>query len=105
MMESKGLEVIDLGVDVTAERFIEAAVETGCRVIACSALLTTTMGVLADVINLADERGLRPEVKIIVGGAPISPEFAASIRADGYTEDAASAADMAYEFCTKTSDN
>ena len=105
MMESKGLQVIDLGVDVAAERFIEAAMETGCTVIACSALLTTTMGVLADVVRLADEQGLRPKIKIIVGGAPISAEYAASIGADGYTADAANAADMAYKFCTESSDN
>ena len=104
MMESKGLEVIDLGVDVSAERFIEAAKETGCKVLACSALLTTTMGVLADVINLADEHKLRPNLKIIVGGAPISHEYAMSIGADGYTADAANAADLAYKFCTEASD-
>lgn len=101
MMEGKGLEVIDLGVDVSAERFIEAATEQGCRVICCSALLTTTMGVLADVIRLADERALRPNIRILVGGAPISAEYAASIGADGYTADAAAAAEMAYKFCTE----
>ena len=102
MLESKGLRVIDLGVDVATERFIEVAEKEGCQVICCSALLTTTMSVLADVINLADERKLRPKVKIIVGGAPISAEYAASIGADGYTADAASAAELAYKFCTES---
>lgn len=99
MLESKGLEVIDLGVDVSAERFVDAAIEHGCRVICCSALLTTTMHVLAEVVNIAEERGIRSKVKILVGGAPVSAEYAAAIRADGYTDDAAAAADAAYEIC------
>ncbi len=101
MMESKGLLVIDLGVDVSAERFINAAIESDCRVLCCSALLTTTMNQLADVVKLADEKKLRPKLKILVGGAPISAEYAESIGADGYTADAAAAADLAFKFCTE----
>ena len=99
MMEGKGLEVIDLGTDVAPETFVETAKNEGCQVICCSALLTTTIGVLDEIVKLADERGIRPKVKIIVGGAPVSEEFANSIGADAYTPDAASAADKAVELC------
>jgi len=105
MLESKGLLVFDLGVDVSAERFIDAAIEHDCRVICCSALLTTTMGVLADVVRLAEKRGIRKKVKILVGGAPVSEDYAASIGADGYTADAATAAELACRFCMEVSPN
>ena len=101
MLESKGFEVVDLGVDVSAERFVSAAIEQNCQIICCSALLTTTMGVLADVVRLSDERGIRPRVKILIGGAPVSKEYALSIGADGYTADAAEAAEVAYSFLTE----
>ena len=99
MMEAKGLEVIDLGTDVATEKFITTAIENDCQVICCSALLTTTIGVLGEVVKLAEERGIRNKVKILVGGAPVSEEFARSIGADAYTPDAASAAGKAVELC------
>jgi len=99
MMEGKGLEVVDLGVDVPAEKFVQTAIDEGCQVICCSALLTTTMNVMADVVKLAEEKGIRDKVKIMVGGAPVNDDFCKSIGADCYTTDAASAADAAVELC------
>ena len=99
MMEGKGMEVIDLGTDVPAEKFVSCAAENNCQIICCSALLTTTMGVMADVVRAAEAAGIRDQVKIMVGGAPITEEFCRSIGADCYAADAASAADAAAEFC------
>ena len=99
MMEGKGLEVIDLGTDVPPETFVKTAVEQHCQIICCSALLTTTMGVMGEVVKLAQEAGIRDQVKIMVGGAPVTESFAAQIGADKYTSDAASAADAAVAFC------
>ncbi len=100
LMEGKGLEVIDLGVDVEPEAFVKAAVENNAGVICCSALLTTTMGVMGDVVKAADAAGLRDQVKIMVGGAPVTEAFCKQIGADAYTSDAASAADAAVAFCS-----
>ena len=100
MMEGKGLEVIDLGTDVSAETFVKTAVEQNCQIISCSALLTTTMSVMADVVKAAEEAGIRDKVKIMVGGAPVNQAFCDEIGADCYTVDAASAADKAVEFCS-----
>ena len=99
MMEGKGLEVVDLGTDVAAETFIQTAIEQNCQVICCSALLTTTMNVMAEVVKAADAAGIRDKVKIMIGGAPINQEFCDLIGADCYTVDAASAADAAVAFC------
>ena len=99
MMEGKGLEVVDLGTDVAPETFIQAVVEQNCQVICCSALLTTTMGVMGDVVKAAEAAGIRDKVKIMVGGAPVNEAFCKQIGADCYTVDAASAADAAVEFC------
>ena len=99
MMEGKGLEVIDLGTDVPADKFIQTAIDENCQVICCSALLTTTMPVMADVVKAAEAAGIRDKVKIMVGGAPVNQEFCDQIGADCYTVDAASAADAAVEFC------
>ena len=99
MMEGKGLEVIDLGTDVSPEMFVETAKNEGCQIIACSALLTTTMGAMADVVKQAEAAGIRDQVKIMVGGAPVTEDFCKKIGADAYTPDAASAADKAIEFC------
>lgn len=95
MMEGKGLEVVDLGTDVAPETFVKAAQEQNCQVICCSALLTTTMGVMEDVVKAAGEAGIRDKVKIMVGGAPVTQAFCDQIGADVYTADAASAADAA----------
>ena len=92
MLEGSGVEVIDLGVDVTPEQFVETAKRQRCGVIACSSLLTTTMGEMRRVVTLAREAGIRDQVKIFVGGAPISQSFCDEIGADVYTEDAAAAA-------------
>ncbi|MBE6546833.1 MAG: helix-turn-helix domain-containing protein [Ruminococcaceae bacterium] len=99
MMEGKGLEVIDLGVDVPPEVFVRTAIEQDCQVICCSALLTTTMSVLADVVEEAKRAGIRDKVKIMIGGAPVSEAFCRRIGADCYTVDAASAAEAAVELC------
>ena len=99
MLEGKGLEVIDLGTDVSAEAFVNTAKEQNCQVICCSALLTTTMGVMGEVVKAAEAAGIRDQVKIMVGGAPVTDTFCAQIGADLYTSDAASAADAAVKFC------
>ena len=100
MMEAKGLEVIDLGTDVAPDTFISTAIENDCQIICCSALLTTTMGVMGDVVKAAEAAGIRDKVKIMVGGAPITEEFCRQIGADAYTPDATSAAEKAVEFCS-----
>lgn len=99
MLEGKGLEVIDLGTDVSAETFVKTAQEQECQIICCSALLTTTMSVMGDVVKAAEAAGIRDKVKIMVGGAPVSEDFCRQIGADAYTADAASAADLAAQFC------
>lgn len=99
MLEGKGLEVVDLGTDVSPETFVQTAIEQNCQVICCSALLTTTMSVMEEVVKKAVEMGIRDKVKIMIGGAPISEEFCKNIGADIYTPDAASAADAAVAFC------
>lgn len=95
MMEGKGLEVVDLGVDVSPEQFIDAAKNQGCQIICCSALLTTTMGVMREVVEAAKTAGIRESVKIMVGGAPVTEAFCQQVGADCYTADAASAAEAA----------
>lgn len=92
MLEGSGVEVIDLGVDVTPEQFVETAKRQRCGVIACSSLLTTTMGEMRRVVTLAREAGIRDQVKIFVGGAPISQSFCDEIGADYYAEDAGASA-------------
>ena len=99
MLEGKGLEVIDLGTDVSADAFIQTAIDQNCQVICCSALLTTTMNVMSDVVKAAEAAGIRDKVKIMIGGAPVNQEFCDLIGADCYTVDAASAADAAAAFC------
>ena len=94
MVESAGFEVIDLGVDVPAAKFVE------CKVVGISALLTTTMQAMKDTVAAIDAAGIHPQVKIMVGGAPITPEFAAEIGADAYTPDAGSAATKAKELAS-----
>ncbi len=95
MMDGKGIDVIDLGTDVSAERFIAAAVENDARIIACSALLTTTMPEMKKVVELLEERGLRDSITVMIGGAPVTESYRQSIGADIYTPDAASAAEEA----------
>ncbi len=98
MIESAGFEVIDLGVDVPAEKFIETYNENpDTKIIALSALLTTTMGAMKDAVETLKKAGIADKVKIMVGGAPITQEFCDEIGADAYTADAASAAEKAKE--------
>ena len=99
MLEGKGLEVFDLGVDVAPETFIEKAKEYDADIICCSALLTTTMGEMKNVVEKACEAGIRDNVKIMIGGAPVTQNFCDSISADYYTPDAASASDVALQIC------
>ena len=98
MIESAGFEVIDLGVDVPVEKFLTAYEENpGTKIIACSALLTTTMPALQETVTALNAAPWRSQVKVMVGGAPITQEFADKIGADAYTPDAASAAKKAKE--------
>ncbi|WP_273325522.1 corrinoid protein [Vallitalea guaymasensis] len=97
MMVGAGLEVIDLGVDVSPEKYIAAVEENNPDIIAMSALLTTTMPNMKAVIDALEEKGLRDKVKVMIGGAPVTDNFAEEIGADRYTVDAASAAEVAKE--------
>ena len=97
MMEGCGLEVIDLGVDVAPETFVQTAKEKACDIIACSSLLTTSMSEMQAVVELADRAGIHGRVKIMVGGDPVTQEFCDRIGADVYTDDAAQAARAAVE--------
>ena len=95
MIESAGFEVIDLGVDVPVEKFVAAAEDEGVKIVACSALLTTTMPAMEATVAALKAAG--KDYKIMVGGAPINQEFADKVGADAYTPDAASAAKKAKE--------
>ena len=97
MLEGAGFQVIDLGIDVSPEKFLEAVKNHEADCIAISALLTTTMPGMKDTIEAIKAAGLRDQVKIMVGGAPLTQSFADEIGADGYAPDAASAADLALE--------
>lgn len=97
MLEGAGFTVIDLGVDVGPEQFIDAIKNQGAQIIGMSALLTTTMTSMKEIIDAINESGLRDQVKIMIGGAPITQEYADEIGADGYSIDAASAAQLAKE--------
>jgi len=95
MMESAGFNVIDLGVDVEPEKFVEAIKQNKPKIVGLSALLTTTMPMMKKSIDAIKESGLRESVKILVGGAPVNKAFADEIGADGYAPDAGSASKMA----------
>ena len=98
MIESAGFEVIDLGVDVPAEKFVEAASDPEVKIVGVSALLTTTMPAMKATVEALNACPARANFKIMVGGAPISQAFADEIGADAYTTDAASAASVAKSF-------
>lgn len=98
MMEGAGFEVIDLGVDVSAEKFVGAIKEKQAQVIDLSALLTTTMVNMRSVIETLKTSGIRDSVKVVVGGAPLTQGFADEIGADGYAADAASAVELVKSF-------
>ena len=99
MLESAGLEVTDLGVDVSPEVFVENIVKIKPDVVAMSALLTTTMPMMKATVEAITESGNRDQLKIIIGGAPINQSFADEIGADGYSSDAGSAAQMTKAYC------
>ncbi len=97
MLTGVGFQVVDLGKDTPAERFVQATREEEAQIVAMSALLTTTMPEMRNTIEALKAAGLREKVKVIVGGAPVSPEYAAQIGADGYARDAARAMDKVRE--------
>ena len=101
MLEGAGFEVIDLGVDVTVENVIDKVAEIQPQVLGLSALLTTTMPEMENVIKQLQTKGLRENVKVMVGGAPLSAEFAQKIGADAYGQDAAEAVTIARSFSKK----
>jgi 5-methyltetrahydrofolate--homocysteine methyltransferase len=95
MLESNGYEVHDLGVDVTADAFAKASHETKANIVAASALLTTTMTMIPDIVKALKEAGLKGKVKVMIGGAPITRQFADEVGIEGYADDCASAVDEA----------
>ena len=101
MLEGGGFEVIDLGIDVSADKFIEAIRQHQPQAVGMSALLTTTIKEMKSTIQEIEKAGLRKKVKILVGGAPVTERFAKDIGADGYARDAASAVDMVKSLLTK----
>jgi len=101
MLEGAGFEVIDLGADVAADRYVASVKELRPDLVACSALLTTTMPGMKKVIHLLEDEGLRGQVKVIIGGAPVTDKYAADIGADGFAPDAASAASLAKQLILK----
>lgn len=100
MMEGKGIEVIDLGVDVSPQKFVETVKQEKATVVCCSALLTTTMTEIGNVVQAFKDAGIRDDVKIMIGGAPVTQSFCDQVGADAYSDDAASAADRAVEILT-----
>jgi len=98
MIEGKGIEVIDLGVDCTSEKIVETVRDSDAKVVCLSALLTTTMLMQKEAIDALKAAGLRDKVKVMVGGAPVTQSYADEIGADAYTADAASAADVCRAF-------
>jgi corrinoid protein of di/trimethylamine methyltransferase len=95
MLEGGGFKVVDLGVDVPPERFVEAAKEKEGTIIALSALLTTTMTMMKTVIDALDKAGIRQKTKVMIGGAPITQQYADEIGADGYSDNASTAVALA----------
>ncbi len=95
MLQGNGFEVVDLGVDVSPEKFIDAAKENKAELVALSALLTTTMPGMKQTIDAIEAAGIRSEVKVMIGGAPVTQKYSDEIGADGYSPDAASAVDLA----------
>ncbi len=101
MIEAKGFEVVDLGVDVTAESFLNTAREGQFDIVCLSALLTTTMNEMRNVVDVFEKAGVRRDFKIMIGGAPVTQSFCTMIGADVYTSDAATAAEAAVELLAK----
>ena len=101
MLEGRGLKVIDIGIDVPAEKFVEAAIEHKADIVACSILLTTTMPETPKVVKAFVDAGIREQIKIMIGGAPITQDFCERMGCDGYAKDAGAAAAMAVAICQK----
>lgn len=100
MLRGAGLEVIDAGVDVSTDKFLELAEKHNAQIICMSSLLTTTMEATGEIIKEMEERGVRDKYKIMIGGAPVTDEFAKKVGADYYTPDAATAAEVAKQIVT-----
>ncbi len=98
MLEGVGIECVDLGVDVDGDQIVAAVKESGAKVVCLSALLTTTMVNQKAIIDALTEAGIRDQVKVMIGGAPVTQKYADEIGADAYTSDAASAAEVALSF-------
>ena len=95
MLEGCGFEVINLGVDISSEKFVQSIREHNANILCLSALLTTTMGYMKDIITTLEKEGLREQVKVMVGGAPVNSDFAEKISADGYSSNANAAVTLA----------
>lgn len=101
MLEGAGFEVVDIGVDVAPERFVEVCLEKKAHIIGISSLLTTTMVHMPAVLHKLEQEGLREQIKVMIGGAPVTTEYAQQIGADGYAADAASAVDVARDLMAR----
>ncbi|MBR2189206.1 MAG: corrinoid protein [Eubacterium sp.] len=101
VLESEGFEVVDLGVDVSPQTYVETAVRENCDIICCSALLTTTMPVMEEVVKAVRRAGVQDRIKVMIGGAPVSGAYAKAISADGYSVNATSAGRVALELLLK----
>jgi 5-methyltetrahydrofolate--homocysteine methyltransferase len=99
MLEGGGFEVIDLGVDVSPEKFVQTAKEKGAHIIAVSALLTTTMPGMKSTVEALEQAGLKGQVKVMIGGAPVTQRFADEIGADGFSDNASGAVRVARTLC------
>jgi 5-methyltetrahydrofolate--homocysteine methyltransferase len=102
MLEGAGFEILDLGTDVSPEKFVEGVKENGVDLVALSALLTTTMPSMKFTVDALKEAGMRDKVKVMIGGAPITEEYARQIGADGYAADASRAVDLAKSLMAKS---
>ena len=100
MLESNGFTVVDMGVDVAADSFVSAAKDNNADIIAMSSLLTITMAEMEKISKAVEEAGLKPRVKCLIGGAPVTREYADSIKCEGFAEDCASAVDEAQRLMT-----
>ena len=98
MLKGAGFEIVDMGTDVSPEKFVDAVKESGAQIVAMSALLTTTMANMPDTIKAFEDAGIRDSVKIMIGGAPVTEEYAKKIGADGYAPDASQAAKIALTY-------
>lgn len=101
MLEGRGLKVIDIGIDVPAEKFVEAAIEHNADIVACSILLTTTMPETPKVVKAFVDAGIRDKVKLMIGGAPITQDFCDRMGCDAFAKDAGGAAALAVQLCQK----